>query len=123
MKPACPQCFAVVEFEEHGDLFSARCPKCGWKVEGTANRPLFPDVEPGPALVAKAAAPVSAAILKVVREQVGGASPASLDDLRSKLTSGEGLWLGSLPKYKADDLRLRLVAAGAWIEELPHEEG
>lgn len=100
MKPACPKCHAVVEYLEHGGLVSFRCPVCGWHEEGTVNRPIFPPIELGTALVAKAVAPISAAALKAVREECKAASAISLETLRQELTSAAGLWLGNLPAYR-----------------------
>ena len=121
MRPACPQCFSLVEHREKDGLFSLHGSQCGWHVDGTVNRAYLPAIEPGPALVVKSVAPVSAATLKVIREHVAGASSMSLEELRSKL-SGDGFWLGNVPAYQVEDLRSKLSPVGAWLEELPHEE-
>ena len=123
MRPSCPKCFTVVTYEEHGGLFSIRCPNCDWKEEGTCNHALLPPVERGPVLVAKAVAPVSAAALKAIREECKSKKVASLEVLRTKLTSGAGLWLGEIPKFKVAELRARLSSVGILLEELHHEEG
>ena len=119
MKPACPHCFAVAEYEDHGGLFSIRCPVCGWKVEGTVSYPLGPRAEPGQALVAKSASPVSATALRVIRVECKSAAAATLADLRAALTSESGFWLGYLPQYRADELRAKLSHVGIKLEHPP----
>ena len=122
MRPGCPKCFTAVAYEEQGGLFSISCPNCGWHVEGTCNRPLFAPSERGPVLVARAATPVSAAALKTIREECRSEKIVSLVTLRSKLTSEDGLWLGTIPKYRVDDLRAKLSSVGIRLEEPAHEE-
>jgi hypothetical protein len=122
MKPACPQCHSVAIFEEHGGLFSVRCSVCDWHVEGTANRDLLPRIDPAPYLAARAAAPVSAAALKVVRAELENWKGKAFDDIRRALTTEPGIWVGSIPAFKIDELRAKLSAVGVWLEVPAHEE-
>lgn len=122
MRPACPKCHAPVAFETHGGLFSIRCGACGWLEEGTCNEPLFSSTHTQ-FLVAKANAPVSAAALKTIREEHAPARAMSLDDLRTQLSSGNGLWIGYIPQHLEAELVAKLSAVGIKVEVLPHEEG
>lgn len=122
MKPACPQCHSAAICEEHGGLFSVRCSVCDWHIEGTANRDLLPRVDPAPYLAARAAAPVSAAALQVVRAELVNAKDKAFDDIRRALTTEPGIWIGSIPVFKIDELRAKLSAVGVWLEVPGHEE-
>ncbi len=122
MKPACPQCQSLATYEEHGGLFSVLCSACDWHVEGTVNRDLLPRIDPAPYLAARAAEPVSAAALKVVRAELANAKDKTLDDIRSALTTEPGIWVGSIPAFKIDELRSKLAAVGVRLEVPAHEE-
>jgi hypothetical protein len=122
MKPACPQCHSLAVNEEHGGLFSVHCSVCDWHIEGTANRDLFPRIDPGPCLAARAAAPVSAAALRVVRAELANAKDKAFDDVRRALTTEPGIWVGRVPPFKIDELRAKLSAVGIWLEVPAHEE-
>ena len=122
MKPACPNCHADVSFETHGGLFSIRCRSCGWLEEGTCNQPLFSSIH-SQFLVAKATPPVSAAALKLIREEHPPAQAMSLDVLSKQLTSRNGLWIGYISRHRESELMAKLSAVGVQIEVLPHEEG
>jgi hypothetical protein len=111
-----------VEYLENGDMYSIRCSACGRHEEGTVSRTLFPSTEPGPALVAKAAEPISAAAFKVVREECKHAAAMSLEKLRKELTSEFGFWLGNLPEYRVKEIQEKFSAVGIFLEEPPHED-
>ena len=103
-------------------MFSIRCPACGWKEEGTVNRPLGPPTKPGQILVAKSASPVSASALRVIRDECKSAAAATLADLRAALASESGFWLGYLPQRRADELSAKLSHVGIKLEPAPHED-
>ena len=57
-------------------------------------------LDPAPYLAARAAAPVSAAALKVVRAELANAKDKAFDDIRRALTTEPGIWVGSIPAFK-----------------------
>lgn len=122
MKPACEQCHSTAIYEEHGGLFSLRCSVCNWHIEGTVSRDLFPRIDPAPCMAARAATPVSTAALKVVRAELANAKDKTFDDIRRALTTEPGIWVGSIPAFKIEELRAKLSAVGVWLEVPVHEE-
>ncbi|MDQ0044426.1 hypothetical protein J2W33_005343 [Variovorax boronicumulans] len=70
MKAACPRPHAEGQFSEAGGLFDIRCINCDWKKEGTVSYSWseMPSSERMPVMAANVQVPVSAAILKLMRD-------------------------------------------------------
>lgn len=121
MKPSCPKCHARVSMETHGGLFLVKCPSCDWFEEGTCSQPLFSSIHTQ-FLVAKAAPPVSADALKVIRAEHFPARDMSLGALRNELISDFGLMVGYIPLHREHEFTAKLSAVGVRLEVLTHEE-
>ncbi|MYM30821.1 hypothetical protein GTP58_21015 [Duganella sp. CY15W] len=107
--------------ETQGGLFLIKCYFCGWSEEGTCSQPLFSSIHTK-FLVAKAAPPVSADALKVIRAEHLPARVMSLGALRNELISDGGLMVGDIPLHREQELTAKLSAVGVRLETLKHEE-
>ena len=74
-----------------------------------------------PVMAAKAAAPISAAALKFVRDIFAEARQLPLNVLAARLSSNSGLLVGLLP-YRQSEVTARFPALGVSLERVPHEE-
>ena len=124
MKAACPQCHGATVFSDAGGLFQIRCTSCDWSQEGTVSY-VWPEMsmaERMPVMAAKVAAPVTAAVLKSMRNIFIEARQLPLNELAARLSSDSGLLVGTLQAYRLSEVTGRLAPAGVQLVRVPHEE-
>ena len=124
MKAVCPQCHGALQFRDAGGLFEALCTSCEWKVEGTVSYAWgeMQRAERMPVMSAKVAAPVPAATLKCMRDLFIEAQRLPLSELAARLSSEDGLLVGTLAVYRTSEVEARLQAVGVRLELVPHED-
>ena len=122
MQETCPVCSSPVRSETLGGLFTRECGACGWHEAGTYSWELFPPISGGTVrLVAHARQPISAVVLKAVRESSRTASALAPADVSSALQAPSGLLLGDFPLYRADQLVNLFAKLGIDLERTQHE--
>lgn len=116
----CPNCEALTQLEELGDLACYRCLSCGWREESVVAR-VFANMPASVSalVIVRATESVSASALAKLRSVSALAAAMPINELREQLRSSTGVELGLFVEHRVQDISDLLVPIGIIVETIP----